>query len=358
MDPAVTELSAHTGKAPPLDFELPAELEASEPAEERGLRRDDVRLLVSYRGRGQIVHTRFRDLPRLLESGDVVVINTSGTRPAAVPAHGSEGAALWLHVSTKMPENRWLVELRRPKATGTAPYKKGCAGDVVHLPGGGRATLIARHGGRSRLWIASLDLGGPIDSYLDTHGAPIRYRYVCRDFPLSFYQNVYATERGSAEMASAGRPFTEDLITRLVARGILVAPLLLHTGVSSLEADEPPYEEYYRVPPATAQVVNGARADGRRVIAVGTTTVRALESASARDGQVHPGDGWTDLVINSDRGLHTVDGLITGFHEPKATHLAILKALIGSNLLRQVYGEALRRQYLWHEFGDSHLILP
>jgi S-adenosylmethionine:tRNA ribosyltransferase-isomerase len=143
-----------------------------------------------------------------------------------------------------------------------------------------------------------------------------------------------------------------------VARGVQVAPLLLHTGVASLESHEPPYAEFYRVPAATARAVNGARAAGRRVVAVGTTAVRALETVTEQSGVAHPGEGWTDLVITPERGLRAVDGLLTGLHEPRATHLAMLAALCGAGHLRRTYGEALRHGYLWHEFGDLHLILP
>ena len=158
-------------------------------------------------------------------------------------------------------------------------------------------------------------------------------------------------------MPSAGRAFTPELITRLVARGVQVAPLLLHTGVASLEDHEPPYEEYYEIPAASARLINQARREGRRVIAVGTTVVRALETVVA-DGEVHPGQGWTGLVITPQRRLRAVSGLLTGLHEPRASHLAMLAALAGEAHLRLAYAEALRERYLWHEFGDLHLILP
>ena len=136
------------------------------------------------------------------------------------------------------------------------------------------------------------------------------------------YQTVFATEPGSAEMPSAARPFTPELVTRLVSSGVQIAPLLLHTGVASLEDHEPPYEEFFRVPPETADRVNAAKRAGRRVVAVGTTVVRALETVTDGRGTTSPGSGWTDLVITPDRPLRAVNGLITGLHEPRATHLA------------------------------------
>ena len=148
-------------------------------------------------------------------------------------------------------------------------------------------------------------------------------------WPLSAYQNVYAAEPGSAEMPSAGRPFTPELITRLVTGGVLVAPITLHTGVSSQERHEPPYPERFRVPRHTANLVNAVHEWGGRVIAVGTTVVRALETVSQPDGNVAPDDGWTNLVVTAERGLWTIDGLLTGLHEPESSHLEMLLAAAG-----------------------------
>jgi S-adenosylmethionine:tRNA ribosyltransferase-isomerase len=248
----------------------------------------------------------------------------------------------------------------------TEPFYDATPGEVLRLPGGGRAVLHTPHRpdrhthptAPTRLWIATLDLPAPLDVYLAQYGFPIRYSYVREGWPISYYQTVYATERGSAEMPSAGRAFTAELITGLAARGVQIAPLILHTGVASLEDHEPPYEEFYRVPAETARRVNAAHHAGRRVIAVGTTCVRALETVAEPDGTTHPGTGWTDLVITPQRGVRAVDGLLTGMHEPRATHLAMLEALAGRAHLEVAYTAALREGYLWHEFGDLHLILP
>ena len=214
------------------------------------------------------------------------------------------------------------------------------------------------YAGGPRLWLARVDGPGPLGAALAAHGHPIRYGYVRNDWPLSDYQTVWATEPGSMEMPSAGRPFTPELITRLVAAGVLVAPLTLHTGVSSPERHEAPYPERYEVPEATARVVNAVRGWGGRVVAVGTTVVRALETAVDADGSVNAGAGWTGLVVTPERGVRAVDGLITGWHEPQASHLQLLEAVAGRDLLTRCYDEALAGGYLWHEFGDSHLILP
>ncbi len=344
-----------------LDFQLPPELEAGEPPEARGLARDEVRLMVSYRSDDRVVHTQFRDIGCYLTAGDVLVINTSGTLNAALNATRPNGKAVELHLSTHLPADLWIVEVRSPIGTTTEPLLTAQAGERLALPGGAFATLLTpydRTQSAVRLWIATLDLPAPILDYLGQYGFPIRYRYVKDRWPIDYYQTVYATEPGSAEMPSAGRPFTSDLITQLIAQGIQIMPLILHTGVASLEKHEPPYEEYYRVPLATAQAVNIAHAQHRRVIAVGTTVVRALETVTDEAGQAHPGEGWTRLIITPERGLRAVNGLLTGLHEPQATHLAMLAALTGHDHLRITYAAALRAGYLWHEFGDLHLILP
>lgn len=341
-----------------LDFDLPAALEAHEPPEARGLARDEVRLMVAYRGTGRLVHARVRDLPDFLAPGDVLVVNASRTLPASLPARRPNGDLLELHLSTPMPysndETAWVVELRRPSGS----FRRGRPGEVLALPAGGRAVLVARYASRSRLWVASLELPEPLTSYLARHGRPISYGYLARGWPLAAYQTAFATEPGSAEMPSAGRPLTPAVLAALVARGIHVAPLVLHTGVSSLEQNERPYPEQYRVPEATARLVNATRGWGGRVIAAGTTVVRALETVASADGRVAACEGWTDVVVEPGRPVAAVDGLLTGWHEPRASHLLMLQAIAGRRLVEHSYAAALERGYLWHEFGDLELILP
>jgi S-adenosylmethionine:tRNA ribosyltransferase-isomerase len=341
-----------------LASELPDRLEAHEPPEARGLARDEVRLMVASNHSRRITHARFRDLPAFLAPGDLVVVNTSATLPAALPAERSDGWKLELRLSTPAPhrdaDHWWIVELR----TAERPFLSGREDDELALPGGGRATLVAPYAGGRRLWLARLDLPEPLADYLEAQGRPIRYSYVPREWPLSAYQNAFAVDPGSAEMPSAGRPLTAELVARLVAGGVHVAPITLHTGVSSPERGEAPYPERFRVPEPTARLVNAVRGWRGRVIAVGTTVVRALESAAARDGTVAAAEGWTNLVVSPECGVRAVDGLITGWHDPEATHLLMLRALASEELLDRSYREALSHGYLWHEFGDSHLILP
>jgi S-adenosylmethionine:tRNA ribosyltransferase-isomerase len=210
----------------------------------------------------------------------------------------------------------------------------------------------------TRLWVATVDTPQPLLTYLAVHGRPIRYGYVPRAWPIIHYQNVYATEPGSAEMPSAGRPFTPEIVTRLVAKGVGVAPIVLHTGVASLEASEPPYPEPFRVPAATAERVNDTRRHGGRVVAVGTTVVRALETVVDERGELHGAEGWTETVVTPSRGVHAIDGLLTGWHEPEASHLALLETVAGRDLVEASYRAALEAGYRWHEFGDVHLVLP
>jgi S-adenosylmethionine:tRNA ribosyltransferase-isomerase len=341
-----------------LAFKLPHALEATAPPEARGIGRDGVRLLVAEGPTQTIFHAAFRELPQLLAPGDLVVMNVSATLPAAIPAMRADGSPVRVHVATRAPEcdQRWrVVELRSRDGARPAP---GHLGETISLPGRhGTLALVAPYASSSRLWLSRFDGRGTVQELMDHHGEPIRYGYVERAWPLSAYQNVYATIPGSAEMPSAGRPVTRDLITGLVTAGVAVAPVTLHCGVSSPERHEPPFPEPYDVPPATARLVNMTKAAGGRVIAVGTTVVRALETVGRPDGSVAAAAGWTGLVIDPERGVNVIDGLITGWHEPEASHLQMLAAIAGDSLLDRSYAAALDHGYLWHEFGDSHLIL-
>ena len=345
-----------------VDFTLPAELEAHDPPEARGLARDGVRLLVSRRATEEVSHGAFRDLPGLLLPGDLVVVNDTGTLPAQVRA----GRELAVHFSTALPDGAWLVELRVIKEKISRPNGAGFSAQVIDLPGGAALTLERRVG--SRLWRARLSVA--VVPYLLRYGIPIRYSYVSRDWPLAAYQTVFSRRPGSAEMPSASRPFTPPVVTDLAARGVLIAPLTLHAGVSSLEADEDPYPEPYDVPPVTARLVNHVRAEGGRIIAAGTTVVRALETAALAAGRERPGApgrgdgpvtasaGWTSHVVTPETGVKVVDGLLTGLHEPRSSHLRMLAAFAGPSLLGRCYQAAIDAGYLWHEFGDVHLLLP
>ena len=342
-----------------LRFELPTRLVASAPPEDRGLRRDQVRLLVA--GAGEPVDARFDSLADHLSAGDLLVVNTSPTMAAALQGT-MRGKRVVVHLSNLQEDGAWAIEVREPDHSG--PVLGGFPHEVVRLAGGGSVRLIAPADGgeigATRLWRAELDVPGGVRRCSDRHGRPIRYSYVDRDWPLSMYQTAFGDPTswpGSAEMPSAGRPFTPRILQDLRRSGVEIASIRLDTGVSSQEAGEAPYAERFEVSAHTASSVNRARARGGRVVAVGTTVTRALETAADQVGRVRAASGWTDLVLGPNRPVRVVDGLITGFHPPAASHLELLQAVAGHDVVAAAYERALAAGYLWHEFGDSSLLL-
>lgn len=342
---------------PHTRFSLPDELSAAEPPESRGLARDQVKLLVAEGS--TVTHTRFDRLGDHLRAGDLLLVNTSGTLAAAVDGTWITSSAMRpvvVHFSTGLDDGTWVVELRTTPDAGS-PVLDASPGDRVELPEGVLTLLAPYDPANSRLWRSRPPVRDVI-GYLAQYGRPIAYKYVGRRWPLEAYQTVFAAESGSAEMPSAGRPFSFELVSRLVSAGVLMAPILLHTGVSSLDSHEPPMAERFDVPAQTAGLVNWVRANGSRVIGVGTTAVRAIESAVQPDGSVAAARGWTELVLGPDRPARVVDGLITGMHAPEASHLLLLEAVAGGAVVQRAYDAALERGYLWHEFGDICLLLP
>lgn len=326
---------------------IPSLLDAVTPPEYRGIARDNVRMLVTDRTSHTHAHARFDELPRFLRSGDLLVVNDSGTLPAAITAKRGDGTSLQLHVSGMIDRRLWTAEPR-----GTV-----LAGEELRLPGGASAVAIAPvDPQRPRLWYTWFQLPGSMAGYLSKFGEPVRYGYVSGRFPLADYQTMFAKDPGSAEMPSAARPFTPRVVTALLERGVEIATITLHCGVASFEAPELPGAERYAVSPQTADAVNQARAQGRRVIAVGTTALRALESAAQEDRMI-ASSGWTDLVIEPGYVPKAVDALLTGFHDAAATHQWILRAFLDAPLLAEAYAEAADCGYYQHEFGDVHLIL-
>ena len=333
-------------------FTLPDGLEATAPPPTR----DGVRLLVAHPA--GIEHTRFDRLGSYLSPGDLVVVNTSATLAAAVNGVRADGRRVAVHFSAELDDGTWIVE-PRPAGAASGALEDVRAGELIELPDGAALVPVEPHpDGQTRLWRARVRVEGGVPAYLARRGRPIRYSYVPRQWPLAEYQTVFAREPGSAEMPSAGRPFTAELVTDLATRGVLVAPITLHTGVSSQEAGEPPQPERFRVPSVTARMVTATREAGNRVVAVGTTVTRALESAADETGVVHAAQGWTGLVLGPARPARVVTGLVTGWHAPGASHLSLLEAVSGAELVDRAYAEAVRERYLWHEFGDSCLLLP
>lgn len=332
------------------------DLAATKPPEARGLSRDEVRLMVA--GVDSFDHVRFRDVGDFLLPGDLLVVNTSATIPAAIPAR-RKGVPIRVHLSSALDDGTWLIELR--SQDGSRPLRDGRSGEIIEIPGHGRIVILSPAAGiegHSRMLRARIEVAGTVPQLLERIGRPISYSYVTGTWPLAMYQTVFGREPGSAEMPSAARPFSTDLVTDLVGRGIVFAPLVLHAGVSSQEGGETPMPEPFRIPEWTARFVNSARAGGRRVIAVGTTVTRALESAASETGFVRPMEGWTDLVLSADGPIRVVDGLISGWHAPEASHRALLEAVAGSDRVARAHEIALEERYLWHEFGDACLFLP
>jgi S-adenosylmethionine:tRNA ribosyltransferase-isomerase len=337
-----------------LQFDRPAELVATRPPQLRGIARDEVRLLVSDDRSHR--HAQFTELVDYLCPGDLLVVNHSATLPASLPARGAVGQFI-LNLSTHYGNGLWLNEPRWSSSQpGPLPLKSGERIEVAGLP----ARLVAPYPGLPELWF--LQIEGDVLTAMAAYGQPIRYGYVDEAYPLEYYQTIFATTPGSAEMPSAGYPFTKRVLKSLRTRGVDIAGIILHTGVSSMMVEtedveaHPLYPEPFEVSVVTAQAVNRARAQGQRIIAVGTTVARALESAW--DGhQVKPSKGYTRLFIHPHRGVHVIDGLITGLHDPVTSHLALLYAVARQDVIRSAYQEAVEQGYLWHEFGDSHLIL-
>ena len=350
-----------TALHPTTHFPVPAETTAPAPAEHRGVDRDGVRLLVA-RSPADLRHRVFRDLPDELEPGDLVVVNTSATVAGEADAIGSTRGPLVVHVATHLDDGTWVVELRTaPDAQ--RPVLDAEPGETLTLDGA-TLTLLAPYprphssptGVGNRLWRAAA--AGDVPAAMARVGRPIAYGYLDRRYPLADYQTIFGIDPGSAEMPSAARPFTTGLVTRLIAKGVGISPVTLHTGLSSQEAGEAPQPERFDVPSATAEAVNATRARGGRVIAVGTTVTRALESAVGADGLVHRAHGWTERVITPDDPVRVVDGLVTGWHDPEASHLMLVESVAGRELTQAAYDAAVAGGYLWHEFGDSALLLP
>lgn len=352
-----------TTAAPLTRFALPGGLTASEPPEDRGLARDAVRLLVA--DDEQVRHSHFSELASFLRAGDVLVVNTSRTRPAQLDGSRFGTDPIIVHCATELDDGTWVVELR------TAPRSQRSVldaqvGEVIRLPGGARLRLLEPYpasggsptGSGTRLWRTKLSSHIPLPGLMASFGRPISYGYLSRSWPLTAYQTIFAHDDGSAEMPSAARPFSLELLARLVTSGVVMVPITLHTGVSSQEAGEPPQPERFAVSEMSARLIMDARARGSRVVAVGTTATRAIESAVDATGNVRASSGWTDLVLGPDQPVRVVTGLITGLHDPQASHLLLVEAVAGSAVAQRAYDAAVSERYRWHEFGDSCLLLP
>jgi S-adenosylmethionine:tRNA ribosyltransferase-isomerase len=348
----------------PFTFILPPELSAKEPPERRGIRRDQVRLLVINRATGEIEHSRFDKIDHYLQANDLLVFNSSRTLPASLrgcDCSAAHGPCMEVRLAEHLSDDSWLAlllcEQGDPFGCGLRPEMQ------IQFGEGLNATVLQRDERIPRLWKLRFSISGTqLVDLIYRLGKPIRYEYVSAPWDLDYYQTVYATEPGSAEMPSAGRAFTWKLLLDLKRRGVDTAYIVLHTGLSSymddeLDAQHPASEEEYFVSATTAEKINRARENGGRVIAVGTTVVRALESVVDENGRVQGAHDYTRLKVDNQHRCKAVDGLLTGLHEPEASHLDLLSAFLPPDKIRAAYEEAIVRKYLWHEFGDLNLIL-
>lgn len=346
----------------PFSFNLPPELSAKEPPERRGIARDEVRLMVIERATKAVAHTRFDKLGDYLRAGDLLVFNTSRTLPAALDGCAAPvGPCIEIRLAEHLPDDTWLALLLCQRGD---PFSCGLrAGVQINFSQELSGTIVERDSRIPRLWrLRFSKSGAELIDLLYRLGRPIRYEYVSEPWDLDYYQTVYAREPGSAEMPSAGRAFTWKLLFDLRRRGVKTGYIVLHTGLSSymddeLDAQHLASEEEYFISDTAAARINEARSRGGRIIAVGTTVVRALESVADEDGLIRQGHGYTRLRVTDNHVLTVVDGLLTGLHEPEASHLDLLTAFLPAEQIREAYNEAVRQGYLWHEFGDLNLIL-
>lgn len=325
-------------------FSLPAELNASSPPEERGFRRDHVKLMVIDKDTGAIAHDLFYRLGDYLRKGDLLLLNNSRTIPAVLRSLcGKE-----MRLARSAMNGHWDVLI-----IGDGIKR----GTELHFPNQLMAKVLGKVAGTALWTVCFNQENEPFFDTLYRYGEPIRYEYIHSPWELESYQTVYASVPGSAEMPSAGRAFSWELLFDLQKKGVTLGFLQLHTGLSDYLNDDPvkPGEnpEYYHIPKKTLQMIDETKKAGGRIIAVGTTVVRAIETAILTGES----EGITTLYINEHTKLQAVDGLLTGFHEAEASHLDLLFSIIDSPKLISAYENAIKKKYLWHEFGDMNLII-
>jgi S-adenosylmethionine:tRNA ribosyltransferase-isomerase len=331
-------------------FRLPAQLLASSPPERRGIARDQVRLLVLERSSGRIHHAVFTEIGKFLNPGDLLVFNNSRTLPAVLNGTDAKNQEhVEVRLAEHLPDDSWYALIVSKQLPGKIVFN----GRIF-------AEVLDPHPWNDSVWRIRFSINGnALLNELYRMGEPVRYEYVAQPWDLRYYQTVYALQPGSAEMPSAGRAFTWRMLFELKSAGIEIASVTLHTGLSFYlkEVMEPENsEEEFFVTESSAEKINRAIAQSRRVIAVGTSVVRALETA-ANNGDVQRTHDYTKLKITADSHLKIVNSLLTGFHEPEASHLDLLSAFLPASTILKEYEQALAAGYLWHEFGDLNLIL-
>jgi S-adenosylmethionine:tRNA ribosyltransferase-isomerase len=340
-----------------FDYDLPAERIAQEPAEPR----DASRLLALDRAQAGWEDARFSDLPRWLRAGDCVVVNDSRVIPARLLGSlDGSGWAVELLMLRALEGRRWEALVRPGKRCGVGAR-------VALASGAAHATVLEHraHGAR----VVEIEAPWPVDELLERHGLPPLPPYIERhDAPKpedrERYQTVYARAKGSVAAPTAGLHFTPDLLERLGSAGVELHRLTLHVGPGTFRPINVSRVEEHRleseiahVPAATAEAVNRAKAEGRRVIAVGTTTTRTLEWAADDSGLVRARRGEADLFIQPGHRFRIADALVTNFHLPRSTLLLLVSAFAGRELILKAYGHAVASGYRFYSYGDAMLIL-
>lgn len=328
------------------------------PPELLGKRREDVRLIVINRESRDTVSTSFENLPAFINSGDVLVFNNSSVVRASIPAFfpsiGSEG---FIHVGTSTEADLRLVEIRPKKLNGEIEPKSG----AILLGTKDYIEFVKRHDVFGRFMWAKSSSGSDLLNIAEKSGKILRYGHIPFDVPESYYKNFTGQVPGSVEYPSAARPLTGSIIQQLKNRGVQVKAITLHCNLGSMEPQEfygtgRLLDEQYRIPEDTARTVNYARKNGRKVIAVGTSVVRALESSVSR-GLLKPGNYSTELYIHGNYNFRIVDSIVTGMHEELGSHIGMISAFTGNSLLEASYSKATEDGFTWHEFGDLALII-
>ncbi|NQS76508.1 MAG: tRNA preQ1(34) S-adenosylmethionine ribosyltransferase-isomerase QueA [Peptococcaceae bacterium] len=336
-----------------FDYYLPQELIAQDPVAER----DSSRLMVVRLDRAGLEHRQFSDLTDYLRPGDALIINDTKVIPARLMGYReATGARVEVLLLKQLDARRWEVLVR--------PGKKARPGTRLVFKNNFLACRIldnTEYGGR----VAEMEFTGSFAEVLDQVGVMPLPPYIKK--PLldqERYQTVYARLAGSAAAPTAGLHFTAGLLGRIRAMGVAVAPILLHVGLGTFRPVKEEditkhhmHEEYYEVPAETVAVIDEARRCGGRIIAVGTTTTRCLESAAGCNGRLQPSSGWTNIFIYPGYRFRVIDGLVTNFHLPKSTLLMMVSALAGREKIMAAYQEAVQYRYRFFSFGDAMLIV-
>lgn len=336
-----------------FDFHLPEELIAQRPVEPR----DASRLMMIPRDGGALMHRHFRDLPQYLNPGDALVLNETRVLPARLLGEREgTGGAVEVLLLKRIDRDRWECLVK--------PGKKARPGQRISFGGGLLVATVLEAtevGGR----VIQFAYEGIFEAILEQLGQMPLPPYIHERLEdPERYQTVFARESGSAAAPTAGLHFTPELLDQLRAKGVQIEKLLLHVGLGTFRpvnveevTEHKMHSEFYTLTPETADRLNRVRAAGGRIIAVGTTSVRTLETVASEDGLIKPGQGWTDIFIYPGYRFKAVDGMITNFHLPKSSLLMLVSAFAGRERMLQAYSDAVADRYRFFSFGDAMLLL-